>query len=236
MSTYLQIVNLARMECGVASGDLATLQSGLSLESARFKTWARDEWKRVQSSHPDWQFLRVAGEFTTTANQSKYTPQQAAATSDGTTSGTAILADWKRDSFRLSTAGASYADEAILGYQPYDVWRNMYQYGAMRSVRSKPVLFAVDPQKNLVLGATPDAAYVVNYEFYRTPQELSADDDVPLCPDRFHDLIVYRTVRAYGIFMSAPEVISRADSLIDTIYPDLCNDQLPPMMSGNPLA
>lgn len=236
MATFLQLVNTARSEAGLASGDLTTLQSGLSAESKRFVDWVRGEWRRIQSSHPDWQFLRVSGEFTTTANQFKYTPQQAKATSDGTDTGTAILADWKRDSFRLSTQGASYADEAILGYQPFDVYRNMYQYGAMRSVRSKPVLFAVDPQKNLVLGATPDAAYVVNYEFYRTPQELSADGDVPLCPDRFHDLIAYRALRAYGIFMSAPEVIGRADSMIDTIYPDLANDQLPPMMSGNPLA
>lgn len=236
MSTFLQLVNTARSEAGLATGDLATLQSGLSMESTRFKNWVRDEWLRVQSSHPDWQFLRVTGEFTTTANQAQYTAQQAEATSDGTNSGTAILADWKRDSFRLSTSGASYADESILGFQPWDVYRNMYQYGNMRAVRSKPVLFTVDPQKNLWFGATPDAAYVVNYEFYRTPQSLSADADEPLCPARFHDLIAFRALRAYGIFMSAPEVIGRADSIIDSMYPDLANDQLPPMMSGNPLA
>lgn len=236
MATFLQLVNTARLEAGVASGDLTTLQTGLSLEATRFKGWVRDEWKRVQSSHPDWQFLRVTGEFTTTANQASYTPQQAEATTDGTTTGTAIMADWKRDSFRLSTAGANYADEAILGFQPWDIYRNMYAYGAMRAQRSKPVLFAVDPQKNLVLGATPNAAYVVNYEFYRTPQELTADADEPLCPARFHDLIAFRALRAYGIYMSAPEVIGRADSIIDTMYPDLANDQLPPMMSGNPLA
>jgi len=57
-----------------------------------------------------------------------------------------------------------------------------------------------------------------------------------LCPARFHDLIAYRALRAYGIFMSAPEVISRADSVIDTLAADLANDQLPAMMTGNPLA
>lgn len=236
MSTYLQLVNLARSEAGLATGDLVTLQSGLSQESTRFKNWVRDEWRRIQSSHPDWQFLRVAGEFTTVANQAQYTPQQAEATVDGTSTGAAIMASWKRDSFRLSTSGSNYADEVILGFQPWDIYRNMYQYGNMRAVRTKPVVFTVDPQKNLWMGATPDGAYVVNYEFYRTPQELVADADEPLCPARFHDLIAYRALRAYGIFMSAPEVIGRADSMIDTIYPDLANDQLPPMMSGNPLA
>lgn len=236
MSTFLELVNLARSEAGVASGDLSTLQGALSQESARFKTWIKNEWVRVQAAHPDWQFLRTSGEFTTTAGQASYTPQQAKATVDGTSTGASIMADWKRDSFRLSTSGASYTDEAILGFMPWDIYRNMYQYGPMRAARSKPVAFTVDPQKNLWLGQAPDGAYVVPYEFYRTPQVLDADADVPLCPDRFHDLIAYRALRAYGIFMSAPEVIGRADNVIDKVYPDLCNDQLPPMMTGNPLA
>lgn len=236
MSTFLQLVNLARMEAGVASGDLTTLQSGLSQESARFKSWVKNEWIRVQSTHPDWQFLRVSAEFTTVSGQAKYTPQQACATVDGTSSTASIMGDWKRDSFRLATSGASYADEAILGFSPWDVYRNLYQYGNMRALQAKPVLFTVDPQKNLWLGATPNGTYVVPYEFYRTPQELSADADTPLCPAKFHDLIAFRALRAYGIFMSAPEVIGRADEAIDKIYPELANDQLPPMMTGNPLA
>ena len=236
MATFLQLVNTARMEAGLASGDLTTLQSGLNQESTRFKTWVRDEWRRIQVSSPSWQFLRVSGEFTTTADQGLYTPQQAGATSDGTSTGTSILADWKRDSFRLSTSGSGYADEAILGYMPWDTYRNLYQYGAMRAARSKPVVFTVDPQKNILLGQVPNGSYIASYEFYRTPQELSADTDEPLCPARFHDLIAYRALRAYGIFMSAPEVISRADSVIDTLAADLANDQLPAMMTGNPLA
>lgn len=236
MSTFLELVNIARMEAGLASGDLTTLQSGLNQEATRFKAWVRDEWKRIQTAHPDWQFLRVSGEFTTTADQGTYTPQQAGATTDGTNTGTAILADWKRDSFRLSTSGASYADEAILGFMPWDTYRNLYLYGAMRAARSKPVVISVDPQKNLCLGQIPNGEYVVPYEFYRTPQVLSADADEPLCPARFHDLIAYRALRAYGIFMSAPEVISRADGVIDKLYADLAIDQLPATMTGNPLA
>jgi hypothetical protein len=106
----------------------------------------------------------------------------------------------------------------------------------MRSARSKPVVFSVDPQKNLWLGIIPDGIYVVGGEFYRTPQILSADTDVPLMPTKFHELIVYKTLRAYGIFMSAPEVIGRADEVIGTLYASLANDQLPAMRSGPPLA
>jgi hypothetical protein len=55
-------------------------------------------------------------------------------------------------------------------------------------------------------------------------------------PTKYHDLIAFKALRAYGIFMSAPEVIGRADENISVLYPTLCSDQLPTMMSGAPLA
>jgi hypothetical protein len=233
---YLQLVNLARSEAGVAGGDLATLQSALSAESTRFKNWVANEWIRIQSEHPDWEFLRFSGEFNTTANQANYTPQQAKATSDGTISGTPILGNWKRDSFRVSTAGQNYNDEMLLGFMPWWQYRNLYQYGNMRSARSRPVVFSIDPQKNLYFGIVPDGAYTIVYEFYRTPITLSADADTPAMPARFHELIAFRALRAYGIFMAAPEVIGRADDQISRIGAELAADQLQVITSGPPLA
>lgn len=233
---FLQLVNLARTEAGVAGGDLTTLQGSLSAEAARFKSWVANEWIRVQSKHPDWDFLRFTGEFNTVANQASYTPQQAKATSDGTVSGTAILGNWKRNSFRVSTAGQSYQDEMLCGFMPWDQYRNLYQYGNMRSERSRPVVFSIDPQKNLWFGIIPNGAYTIVYEFFRTPITLSGDADTPAMPDRFHELIAYKALRAYGIFMAAPEVIGRADSQISLMEPQLAADQLPVITSGPPLA
>lgn len=233
---FLQIVNLARSEAGVAGGDLTTLQGALSAESARFKSWVSSAWVRIQSEHPDWDFLRFTQEFNTVANQASYTPQQALATSDGTATGTVILGNWKRNSFRISTAGQSYQDEMLLGFMPWDQFRNLYQYGNMRSERSRPVVYSIDPQKNLWFGIIPNGAYTVVYEYFRTPITLSADADTPAMPDRFHELIAYKALRAYGIFMAAPEVIGRADDQISRISAELAADQLPVITSGPPLA
>lgn len=233
---FLQLVNLARAEAGIAGGDLTTLQGSLSTESARFKTWVANDWIRIQSEHPDWDFLRFTREFDTTANQASYTAQQAKATSDGTTTGTAILGNFKRDSFRVSTSGQSYQDEMLCGFMPWDQYRNLYQYGSMRANRSRPVVVSIDPQKNLWFGIVPDGAYTIVYEFYRTPITLSADTDTPALPDRFHMLIAYRALRAYGIFMAAPEVIGRAEDQISRIGAELAADQMPVVTSGPPLA
>ena len=142
----------------------------------------------------------------------------------------------KRDSFRVSTAGQNYNDEMLMGFMPWWQYRNLYQYGNMRDARSRPVVFSIDPQKNLYFGITPNAAYTVGYEYYRTPVTLSADTDTPAMPDRFHELIAYRALRAYGIFMAAPEVIGRADDAISRINPQLATDQLLDITSGPPLA
>ena len=233
---FLELVNLTRSEAGVAGGDLNTLQAGLSLEGQRFKSWVANEWKKIQAEHSDWQFLRSNFEFDTVADQAKYTPQQAKVTDDGTNTGASILASWKLDSLRISTSGNNYADEALAGFLTWEQYRNLYQYGRMRFERSKPVVFTSDPQKNLWFGIIPNGAYTVNGEFYRTPQALSADEDEPLMPERFHSLVAYKALRAYGIFQSAPEVIGRADDVISTLYMDLIADQLPTMQMGAPLA
>ena len=236
MSTFLQLVNLARSEAGVAGGDLATLQTGLSLESTRFKNWVANAWNDIQTKHTDWQFLRFAGEFDTVANQAGYTPAQAKVTTTGTPAGTPILGNWKKDSFRVSTSGNNYDDEMLLNFIPWWQYRNLYQYGNMRSQRSRPVAYSIDPQKNLYFGIVPNGAYTIGFEYYRTPIALSADADTPAMPDRFHNLIAYKALRAYGIFMSAPEVIIRADEKISQLEPQLEIDQLLPIESGPPLA
>lgn len=234
--TLLELVNFVRREAGIGTSDLSGL-GGLNAENSRVLGWVRQEYIDLQASHDEWQFLRREFEFDTVANQAYYTPQQAKATDDGTDTGAPILADWKLDSFRISTTGQGYADEQIAGFITYEDYRNLYQYGSSRNDRSKPVVFTVRPSdKAIGLGLTPDGAYRVVGEFFRKPHQLVAASDEPVLPDRFHILIGHLALRAYGIFMSAPEVIGRADSKIGPLQLQLCNDQLPQMMGGAPLA
>lgn len=234
---FLQLVNRTRSEAGLANGDLSTLASGLSADSARFKNWVATAWVDIQTDNPDYQFMRKANTFTTTASQAIYTPQQACATVDGTNSGAVDLGNWKKDSFRIYTAGTNFADEMLTSWMPYDIWRNLYQYGTMRTSQSRSVAITIDPLKNLGLGMTPDlSTYVVVYEYYRKPSDLLVDTDTPDMPDRFHMLIVWRALKSYGVFMSAPEVIDKANEEIGRLRAKLDNDQLPILMSGPPLA
>lgn len=231
--TFLQLVNAVRQEAGVATADLTTLQSGMSSESTRFKNWVNREWLRIQADKPDWQFMRQTAQFNLTAGVALYTPAQVGLASTPQFAPNAF-ANWKRDSFRCFTS--TYDDEMLMGFIPWDQWRNVFQYGSMRTNTSRPVAVTVAPDKSLGFGITPDRNYGVVFEYYRAPVALSADADMPSMPGQYHDLIVYRALLSYGVFMSAPEVISRAQMEIARIQPKLMADQMPIMVSGPPLA
>lgn len=234
MSTFLQLVNMTRQEAGLAAGDLTTLQTGLSAESNRIKNWVNREWYRIQSDKDQWQFLRRSGQFVTTAAQFLYSPAQVGAASTPVFAA-GDFANWKRDSFRVYK-DPQYADEMLSAFMNYDQWRNLYQYASMRTNYSRPVAITVAPDKSLGLGMGPDAVYNVVYEYYAAPAYMAADTDVPNMPPEYHELIVFRALKAYGVFMAATEVIARAQEEIDRIWPKLCGDQLPIFMSGPPLA
>jgi hypothetical protein len=68
----------------------------------------------------------------------------------GTGAGTVGIAvdsfgKWDRDTFRCYTTTVGTNDEQFLDEVPFDVWRDAYMLGAMRSVQTRPVVVAVGP-------------------------------------------------------------------------------------------
>jgi hypothetical protein len=222
----LQLVNQARVECGVSGPALTTVlnQTG---ESARMVSWVQQAWIDLQTSKEDWLFLREPFEFTTTAQKWEYTAAEAGLTDFG---------NWKRDSFRASTLGQTYKDEQLLNYMEWSTFRNLYQYGNMRYTYARPVVVSIEPDKTLAFGSIPDQQYVIVGEYYRQPLALTLDADVPGIPDRFQMAIVYRAMIYYAGYESAPEVMARGTSEFRRLVMRMEIDQLPTLVSGPPLA
>lgn len=227
--TFLELINRTRMECGVsgASTPLATAQN-LTGESARIASWVNSAWVDIQALKSDWQWMRQPFEFSTTAQVQEYTP---AAAGVGDT-----FANWKVDSFRCSTPGDNYGDEQLLNYMEFTTFRNLYQYSNMRRTYQRPVVVSVTPSKSLAFGATPDRAWLITGEYYTKPLSFSANADIPGIPDRFHMIIVYRAMMAYGSYAAAPEVYQRGETEYKSLMNRLDIDQLPAFVSGPPLA
>lgn len=223
---YLQLVNRARVECGVSGGNLTTAlnQTG---ENARFSSWINSAYVDIQTSKEDWDFLRSTFQFNTVAQQQNYTATEAGI---GNTFG-----NWKRDSFRCSL-DSNFVDEQLMAYMKYDQFRNVYQYGNMRTTYARPVAVAFEPDKGLSFGPIPDQVYVINGEYYLKPVEFTSDTQEPIMPDRYHMLIVYKAMMYYAGYESAPEVFSRGEYEFRRLMNRLQIDQLPTLISGPPLA
>ena len=224
---YLQLVNRERVECGVSGNALARTQNQTG-ENARFTSWVSSAYVDVQSAKDDWNFMR--GQFNVQINPGVQTITAAATVP--------TLDNWKKDSFRLSIKfGADdFTEEQLLPCMDYDEWRNIYQYGTMRTTQSRPTVVAVHPSKAIGFGPIPDKTYRFIGEFYRKPVEFVSDDDQPSFSDRYHMAIVYKAMMYYGGFESAPEVFSRGEYEFRRIMERLHAEELPTTMSGPPLA
>lgn len=225
---YLALINRARLECGVTGPELTSV-TGLTGESARFAAWVNSAWVDIQTDKEDWQFMRETVEFNTVAQQQFYTSSNAGIST--------TFGNWKRDSFRVSSVGQSYADEQLTNFMDYTIFRNLYMYGSMRTTYARPVVVTIRPDdKALGFGSIPDQAYVITGEYYTKPVEFSAATDTPSIPDRFQLAIVYRTMMFYGGYESAPEVYDRGAAEFNRLMGRLRIDQLPILVSGPPLA
>jgi len=222
----LQLVNQARVECGVSGPTLSTAQN-LSGESLRIAAWVKQAWIDIQTSKEDWLFMRESFSFNTTAQVWEYSATDAGLTDFG---------NWKRDSFRCSTVGFDHKDEQLMNFMEWTTYRNLYQYANMRQTYARPVVVSIMPNKDLAFGAIPNLAYVIDGEYYTQPVDLVDDTDVPLIPARYHMMIVYRAMMYYGGYESAPEVLSRGDFEFRRQYSRMEIDQLPTIVSGPPLA
>lgn len=228
---FLQLVNRARVECGVsgASTPLVTAQN-LTGESARIASWVNSAWEDIQTSKEDWQWMREPVQFNTVTQQQIYTPTDAGVVS--------TFGNWKRDSFRCSSVGQSYRDEQLLNYMDWSTFRNLYIYSNMRTTYARPVVVTIDPEKSLGFGSIPDQPYVITGEYYVKPTQFSADTDAPptAFPDRFHLAIVYRAMMFYGGYEAAPEVYQRGETEFKRLMNRIEIDQLPTLVSGPTLA
>ena len=223
---YLQLVNRARVECGVSGNALATAlnQTG---ENSRFTNWVNTAYVDIQSAKDDWDFLRGTFSFQTVAQQQNYSPTDVGIASD--------FGNWKVNSFRCCL-DSNFADEQLMNFMNFEEFRNLYRYGSMRTTYSRPVVFSSEPDKGLAFGPIPDQIYFINGEYFKKPIEFSIDTDTPRIPERYHMIIVYKAMMYYGGFESAPEVFSRGEYEFRRLMDRLHIDQLPTTMSGPPLA
>lgn len=153
-----------------------------------------------------------------------------AITTSGTQSGVHTLTSSNTTTF------SGLKSEIFMGYSAYDDWRNTYQYGAVRSVKTRPNDITTTPALALALGPVPDAGYTIVGDYYSAPSELVANTDTPALPAKFHLAIVYKAMISYGMYEAATEVVQRGQMETDKWMRRIHVDQMPDITTGGSLA
>lgn len=213
MSTFLQICQKVRQECGIAGESTpSTVLAQTGVLKKLVDRTAR-AWVDIQAGKPCWRFLRnQLTDFALTIGTSSYSVRTALGLSSVD----------KFDQKACFIYEVSTQDQTRLEWITYDSWRNRYP----TIEDGRPTEVALGRDGTIVFNRSPDKAYVINFDYYMTPELLAANADVPSLPEQYHDVIVWKSVMMFCGAETASDLYSYAKSMYSSIYHQLCMDQL----------
>ena len=99
--------------------------------------------------------------------------------------------DW--DTFylqALSSAGNSATSLSTVPFEQYVMQYKAIEENAGTGGRTTPTLIYQTSEEKFGVTPLPDAAYIIEYVYYKFPSDLSAFDDTMIIPDRFKYIII----------------------------------------------
>lgn len=180
---FKQLCQTLGREAGVSGAANLPTTDDQTGEVGRVVEWIRSAYTDLQSLFSDWRFLWASTTLTAVAGQSEY-------------DGPADLGILDRDKVRLDGRPIQ-----VIDYELWDFVGTPHE--------AQPYQVVLMPNKKLRLHPTPDKAYTLTLDYYKAHQTLSADTDVPILPEQFHDLIWMQALLKYAYYESAPEVAER---------------------------
>jgi hypothetical protein len=208
--TFLELCQTLRREVGAAGTGPANVE-GQTGEYARLVEWIRNSWIRIQETHERWRFAWAEGsvEIEPAFREYELSSDVALIDSDAIYRGDTKLTvvDWHQ--FREDFREPSGADIRRVSFSPDGLLR---------------------------LEAFPKQSELITFEYWREPQRLVANTDVPRCPAPYHLAIVYAAMVQYGLYENAQEVVQQARLNYSGVYQQMVNRELPTITLQGPLA
>lgn len=198
--TFLEICKAVRQEAGISgNGPMSVInQTG---EMKRIVDWVAAAWREVQTHRRDWDFMKDEFQFNTAVGVYEYSPAAASLTR---------FMRWLPTSLRIYETARGPNDGVELLQISFEDYRRYYLTGTQ--TESRPVAFAVNHKRNLVLGPHPMSEYTVIGDYVKSTQRLVNNDDVPDLDEDYHDVIMWGALMKYAVYEAAGEVYARAES------------------------
>jgi len=198
MATYLSLVKDLARESGSLSPSAITTVLGLTGRPEKMAAWVSRAYIDIQRERPgQWLWMKAEATGTLTSGAPRYTGLSFSLTRWGS---------WTTDSRNLLPVSIyepakGVSDEGELRQIDYDYW--YARYARKQHDAGRPVDYAISPAGEMCFGPTPAQNYTVRFMYFKSPQVLAANGDVPEMPEAFHDLIVWEARRKLLISDSA---------------------------------
>ena len=106
--------------------------------------------------------------------------------------------------FRSYQTSLGIDDRQRMVWMPWRKFRRAT--GIVNEQANRPIRVSREPSGDLVVWPKPDAIYSIDFEYFKGPQFLTANDDIPEMPVEYHMLIVYEALKRFGAAENAEEI------------------------------
>lgn len=185
---YLQLVQDVWRESG-SGGRIPSTVVNQTGEMDRLVRWVRHADVFIQALYADWNFLWGQQQFVTQPGIFVYSPAQAVSLFD-------------RYAWKIADV-------------PVDCLEYLEVKDAVRpSEPGAPAYVVILPSNNIRIDPTPDAEYLVEYDYFSPVLEMAINDNSqPAIPPEFHKAIVGKALMEYAEYENAPEIMQKGQSM-----------------------
>lgn len=234
MSTFLELCQAVALESGTVPGSsqpsTTASQTG---RLGRIVGWVDRAWKEIQNAEEYWRWMEAGFSYALTQNVAEYSASDL---------GITRFSHWLPERpdgtnvFSIYETSKGQANEGFMWAVDWGDFYPLYRVGGNVNTTGKPSTFAVDPENKLQVYPKPDATgWTIRGRYYKGVQTLSADDDTPEMPAKFHDAIMWRALLDLHGFDENDRKEARAARNYEKIMADLRGEQIPKISHGEPM-
>lgn len=194
MATFLELVRSVRLLSGMQGTGPASTVEAVGVEEIIVR-FTRDAYIDIQNLREEWDFLVGKGSFNTVIAQTDYSLLDIFSTS------THDFKKYNTDSFIITD------DNGKKAYLQH-IDRKAMEVLSMNNTQTKiPTKFAIEEMdSSVILEPIPNMIYNIAFRYWKNPEVLLTDTQVPQLPPAFHQLIVYKSLEKLAVYLSAPEL------------------------------
>jgi len=202
MRTFLQIVGDAWEETGLSGTGPLNVATATGIEK-RMVGWIRQAWINVQQHRTDWPWMEKEFSFTTSANKRSYPLVELNLTD---------VERWLFKGASIYKTADGVAGERDIGTMLHRIWWTNYRKGLQTP--TDPAYLFFDPVTNaLMLHPIPDDEYTITLRYYKAPQRLVANGDIPAMPTNqaWQEIIKWGGLYLYAYHDGHPALLDEAE-------------------------